>query len=90
GKDNTTSIQCYPNLVHDWVTYQEYRDLKEPKTQVYKGSAAASKIPGFKYIPLCALERLAKRFELGLERHRQHAWNPLDPVTAKMLDDKEW
>lgn len=58
--------------------------------QVYKGGAAATKVPGFKYIPLCALERLAKRFELGLERHKEHSWNPLNPRSAVMLDDKEW
>lgn len=58
--------------------------------QIFKGGATSTKIPGFKYIPRIALERLARRFELGLERHKEHSWNPLNPDSEKMLDDKEW
>ncbi len=69
---------------------EQVNEVKIDGKQIFPGGAAASKIAGFKYIPLCALERLAKRFELGLERHGKNSWNALNPQSATMLDDREW
>lgn len=41
------------------------------------GKVASSKIPGFKYFPFGALVRIAKRFELGIERYGGYAWNAI-------------
>lgn len=88
--DPATPIKCYTGTYdHQWKNMTTNRDIDQPK-EIYKGGAAATKIPGFKYIPLCALERLAKRFELGLERHGKNSWNALNPESGKMLDDNEW
>jgi len=53
------------------------------------GEATSSKIPNFKLIPRRALLALIKRFELGVERHGDKAWNALSK-NQEALEDKEF
>ncbi len=46
-----------------------------PTIEKFKSGATSSKIPRFDLIPYRAMCRLAARFELGLERHKEGAWN---------------
>lgn len=55
---------------------------------IFTSGAASSKIPRYDLIPHNALKRLAKRFELGLERHKERSWNGRSSQEA--LLDKEW
>jgi hypothetical protein len=80
------NLKYYCTLLKD---HKEDHKFGEEK-KIFPGGAASTKIPGFKYIPRVALERLAKRFELGLERHKENSWNALNPDSASMLDDREW
>jgi hypothetical protein len=54
------------------------------------GKALSSKIPGFKYFPYRALVRIAKRFELGIERKGEKAWNALAKSRDEVAADKEF
>ena len=42
---------------------------------IFKSGASSSKIPRYDLIPPEALRKLADRFELGVERHGERAWN---------------
>lgn len=55
---------------------------------VFQSGASSSKIPRFDMIPRSALVRLAKRFELGNEKHGPRSWNALQNNQA--LQDKDW
>lgn len=41
-------------------------------------------------IPIEGLIRAANRFELGIEKHGQRAWNSLSENRIEPLRDKEW
>ena len=64
----------------------DYSEAKEKLT--FDSGASSSKIPRFDLIPRSALIRLARRFELGLERHKDGCWNARS--SQKALLDKEW
>ncbi len=68
--------------------YKGYKKLSEEKV-IFKGGASSSKIPRFDLIPRQALVRLAKRYELGIEKHGENAWN-IGNENQAPLDDKEW
>jgi hypothetical protein len=53
------------------------------------GTAASTKIPRYELIPKAALMSLASRFEKGIERHAEKAWNALSPNYESALT-KEW
>lgn len=50
------------------------------------GIAASSKGPPFHLIPTVALERIAERFELGIERKGARAWNAVSNNQSCLLD----
>lgn len=54
----------------------------------FSSGATSSKIPRFDLIPYRALCRLARRFELGLERHKDGAWN--QRASQKPTVDREF
>lgn len=60
----------------------------ELKSVEFKSGAASTKVPRLDLIPYEALCRLADRFELGLERHKEKSWNARQNQQA--LEDKEW
>ncbi len=51
------------------------------------GKVSSSKSPRFELIPTVALVRLADRFELGLERKADKAWNAMTP-NQEVLQDR--
>lgn len=53
------------------------------------GTAASTKIPRYELIPKPALAALASRFEVGVERHKEKAWNSLSPNFDTALT-REW
>lgn len=53
------------------------------------GLASSSKIPGFHYIPTGTLVRLGRRFELGIERKGEKAWNAISDNQC-VLGDREF
>ena len=53
------------------------------------GTAALTKIPRFELIPKEALISLALRFEKGIERHKEKAWNALSSNYQSALTE-EW
>lgn len=53
------------------------------------GTAALTKIPRFELIPKEALISLALRFEKGIERHKEKAWNALSSNHQSALTE-EW
>ncbi len=59
------------------------------KDKVDFGSATGSKISRYELIPKVALECLSGRFEVGLERHKEKAWNALSENRHSALT-KEW
>ena len=50
------------------------------------GKALSSKIPAFHLIPTVGLERLAQRFELGVERKKEKSWNAISQNQEVLLD----
>lgn len=62
--------------------------LEGAKKVLFQSGAASSKIPRWDLIPPAALRRLAKRFELGLEKHGDRSWNARSKQDA--LQDREW
>lgn len=42
---------------------------------LFKSGAASSKIPRYDLIPRIALTKLSDRFEKGVEKHKERAWN---------------
>lgn len=54
----------------------------------FASGATSSAIPRFDLIPRGALVSIAKRFELGIERHGPGAWNARSSQDA--LYDDEW
>ena len=55
---------------------------------IFKSGAASTKIPRLDLVPREALNRLADRFELGLEKYGERSRVP-SPSQA-CLEDKEW
>ncbi|MEX0597133.1 MAG: hypothetical protein WD512_11590 [Candidatus Paceibacterota bacterium] len=88
------TVHGYENLrgdnlsISDLPTFYERKDLKEKEKIQFKSGVKGSKIPHFELIPRIALIRLAKRFELGQERHKEGCWNALQ--NNQVLEDKEW
>lgn len=60
-----------------------------PQIPYAGGNALSTKIPAFHLIPTVALEALAKRFEKGIERKGDKAWNALSP-NQSILTDREF
>lgn len=56
--------------------------LEGTTTKDYNGITSTS-LPRLELIPKAALESLAKRFELGIERKGDGAWNALTPHMDK-------
>ena len=55
----------------------------------FKSGTTSTKQPRLSLIPHQGLVNAAKRFELGIERHGEKAWNNLSPNQAA-LNDTEW
>ena len=55
---------------------------------IFKSGAASTKIPRLDLVPREALIRLADRFELGLAKYGERAWNAASSQAC--LEDKEW
>lgn len=53
------------------------------------GAVSSSKIPRLDLIPYRSIVRLAARFELGLERHGEKAWNALSS-NQQVLTDRDF
>ena len=51
--------------------------MPDKPEEVSYGSASSSKMPPFKLLPYAALLRIIRRFELGIERKGDKAWNAL-------------
>jgi hypothetical protein len=64
-------------------------DIHPEQIAMAGGKAASSKIPRFDYIPTIALEMTAARFELGVARKGDKAWNALSN-NQEVLTDKEF
>lgn len=60
-------------------------ELKD-KIVLAGGAMTSSKIPRIEMIPYRALLRLAARFELGEERHKDASWNGMKPENAGLKD----
>lgn len=73
------SVRFYPNFG------------KEQPTQVLMagGKAASTPIPPLHLIPTIALEKLAERFQLGIERKGDKSWNALSN-NQECLEDVEF
>ena len=56
---------------------------------VFPSGRTGTRVPRLDLIPYAALCRIADRFELGLERHKERAWNARNQDQAS-LTDKEW
>lgn len=63
--------------------------MKKPVEVLSIGTAASTKIPRYELIPKPALAALASRFEVGVERHKEKAWNSLSPNFDTALT-REW
>ena len=66
--------------------YREKEIIMEELVKLAGGTFTSSKIPRFELIPRRPLVRLAGRMELGLERHKEKAWNGLTPNHPAMSD----
>jgi hypothetical protein len=62
---------------------------KTDSPEIVMGKVSSSKIPGFHLIPTEALVRLALRFDVGVERKKELAWNALT-ANQDMLTNKEF
>lgn len=60
---------------------RDYRDLP-----LGDGKIASSKIPPLHLIPTVALERIAERFQTGVDRKGDKAWNATTPNQEALLD----
>lgn len=62
--------------------------MSESKQEIDFAGAkvSSSKIPDFKYIPYQSLVRTAARFELGIERKQEKAWNALSNNQEVLTD----
>lgn len=56
--------------------------------RTFSSGASSSVISRFELIPRAALTRLTRRFELGIERHKERAWNALQNPQA--VKDREF
>jgi hypothetical protein len=61
-------------------------DQNAPEIVMAGGATSSSQIPAASLIPTEALIRLAKRFELGVERKGDKAWNALSSNQAVLVD----
>lgn len=70
---------------------QAYNESEGHPEQVLMagGIIASSKIPPFHLIPTIALERIAERFQLGIERKGDKSWNALSN-NQDALKDKQF
>jgi hypothetical protein len=59
------------------------------ETVSFTGGAVSSRIPRYDLIPRGALKRVADRFELGLQKHGERAWNART-ANQQCLEDKEF
>ena len=59
---------------------------REGDKVIFKSGASGSKIPRFELIPRDPLVRLVARLELGLEIHKERAWNGMADNKACLLD----
>jgi hypothetical protein len=64
------------------------RDQKEKR--VFKSGLTSTKQPRLSLIPHAGLVNAAERFELGLEKHAETAYNKLSNNTAAALEDRDW
>lgn len=55
----------------------------------FKSGVTSTKQPRLSLIPHAGLVNAAIRFELGIERHGEKAWNNLSP-NQEALKDKDW
>ena len=55
----------------------------------FKSGVTSTKQPRLSLIPHAGLVNAAVRFELGIEKHGEKAWNSLSENQAA-LDDKDW
>ncbi len=60
-----------------------------PEITMAGGQVSSSQIPGFHLIPTEALVRLAMRFDAGVERKREKAWNAITP-NQEVLTNREF
>jgi hypothetical protein len=67
---------------------EEFEDMSEEKLQ-FKSGVTSTKQPRLSLIPHAGLVNAAKRFELGLEKHGEKAWNSL-PNNQTALLDRDW
>lgn len=72
------------------LTREDLLRLASQKTEKvrFPSGATSSKVPRLELIPFAALCRLAARFELGIERHGDDAWNALSK--QECLRDREF
>jgi hypothetical protein len=97
GTSGENKVRCVYELghtgLHSWEPQFERMCMLcggsiPVKGVVFKSGAASTKVPRLDLIPYEALCRLAERFELGLERHKEKSWNARQNQQA--LEDKEW
>lgn len=58
------------------------------ETIIFSSGAASSRVPRYDLVPRRGMERVAKRFEVGLEKHKERSWNVRNNPQA--LSDKEF
>lgn len=63
-------------------------DKDAPEVVMGGGLASSSKAPLFELIPTESMIRLATRFEAGIERKKEKAWNALSSNQVVLLDQK--
>lgn len=59
------------------------------KKKIFKSGTTSTTKPRFELLPYEGLKRAAIRYELGLQKHGDRAWNALSPNQVA-LTDKEW
>lgn len=64
-------------------------NIKSPEKREFKSGVTSTKQPRLSLIPHKGLINAAIRFELGIERHGEKAWNNLSK-NQEALSDKEW
>lgn len=64
-------------------------DDNAPEIPMAGGKVSSSKAPRIDLIPTEPIYRLAKRFEVGVERKKEMAWNALTP-NQEVLRDQEF
>lgn len=84
-KSDGTYETCLLSWNHD--SDHLYSSDKPKKVAFVGGLATSTKVPNLGRIPLKALEALADRISLGVERHKEKAWNAQSPNFEKVNDD---